>query len=312
MHEFLENIKKNYEYEIDKKILKDQEQFFNFICSGFLKKEDLIGDEFGNVNGIGGKILPSLRINQKDTKYKTKLERLLRKNKDQKSMIELLDSLYQKFENLHFQLLKEYNDELNQEGMFAILKDFMIVEKPSWKKFRTFVYTYIDQQWQKLNSDQEEQKIYDQYLEIIDQAFNDLTPTKEIDPLTMNSKEIKGNEFSTLHLISDYQKFMTFVQENCTDGNWKFFDQIENKNLDHDLKKFNCFIVLANSINFCGMSSYLGGQNVMLVKDGDVTKLNEIFYTSRERKNLNGFLKEVGLSHFLKFSCTPSILACKK
>ena len=312
MHEFLENIKKNYEYEIDKKILKDQEQFFNFICSGFLKKEDLIGDEFGNVNGIGGKILPSLMINQKETKYKTKLERLLRKIKNQKSLIKLLDSLHQKFEGMYFQLLKEYNDELNQEGMFAILKDFMIIEKPSWKKFRTFVYTYIDQQWQKLNTDQEEQKIYDQYLEIIDQAFDDLTPEKEIDPLAINSKEIKGNEFSAWHLISDYQKFMKFVKENYTEDNWKFFDQIENKNLDHDLRKFNCFIVLANSINFCGMSNYRGGQNVMLVKDGDVTKLNEVFYLSRERKNLNNFLKEVGLSHFLKFSGTPSILACKK
>lgn len=311
MHEFLENIKKNYEYEIDKKILKDQEQFFNFICSGFLKKEDLIGDEFGNVNGIGGKILPSLKINQKETKYRTKLERLLRKNKDQKYLIKLLHSLNQKFKEIHFQLLKEYNDELNQEGMFAILKDFMIIEKPSWKNFRTFVYTYIDQQWQKLNADQEEQKIYDQYLEIVNQAFNDLTPEKEIDPLIINSKEIKGNEFTTLHIISDYQKFMKFVKENYTKDNWKFFDQIKTKNLDHDLKKFNCFIVLANDIHFCGMSNYRGGQNVMLIKDGDVIKLNEVFYLSRERKNLNSFLKEVGLSRFLKFSGTPSILACK-
>lgn len=312
MHEFLENIKKNYEYEIDKKILKDQEQFFNFICSGFLKKEDLIGDEFGNVNGIGGRILPSLMINQKDTKYKTKLEKLLRKNKNQKSLIELLDSLNQKFEDTHFQLLKEYNDELNQEGMFAILKDFIIIEKPSWKKFRIFVYTYIDQQWQKLNADQEEQKIYNQYLEIVDQAFDDLTPEKEIDPLSINRKDIKGNEFSAWHLISDYQKFMKFVKENYTEDNWKFFDQIKTKNLDHDLRKFNCFIVLANDEHFCGMSNYRGGQNVMMVKDGDVTKLNEIFYYPRERKNLNSFLKEVGLSHFLKFSGTPSILACKK
>jgi len=312
MHKFIEDIKKNYEYEIDKMILQDQEYFFNFICSGFISRSFLTQHNYQtSLNGIGGMIVPELKKDQKNLSYRTKASKLILKNYEFDPLCELMKKLATKLHGLNFQLLSDhYEDEKDPYG-FVFLNSLIIIDKPSWENFRSFMFSYIDQIWKKLNPDQEDQKRYEKFLKIIDQAFDNLTPSK-LDPLTMNLKEIKGNEFSALHLISDYQKFMKFVKENYTEGNWKFFDQIENKNLDHDLRKFNCFIVLANSINFCGMSNYRGGQNVMLIKDGDVTKLNEVFYLQRERKNLNNFLKEVGLSHFLKFSGTPSILACKK
>ena len=312
MHKFIEDIKKNYEYEINKMILQDQEYFFNFICSGFISRSFLTQHNYQTpLNGIGGVIVPELKKDQKNLSYRTKASKLILKNSEFDPLCELIKKLSTKLNGLSFQLLQDYFDEEKSPFTSIILTSFYIIEKPSWKNFRSFMFSYIDQIWKKIDSSKEDQNRYEKFLSIVNKAFDNLTPS-HIDPLTMNLKEIKGNEFSALHLISDYQKFMKFVKENYTDDNWKFFDQIENKNLDHDLRKFNCFIVLANSINFCGMSNYRGGQNVMLVKDGDVTKLNEVFYLQRERKNLNSFLKEVGIGPFLKHTGTPFILACKK
>ena len=338
MHQFLIKLKERYEHDINNMILEDQVNFYKFACKGFVN-----GSFFSsNLPGIGGKII--VKANGRDiapcTKYRKKIKGLLTHKERAVPIVEFFKKLDEISEALQIFLAEDFSPDkypkfcLDSGTWKGLAKFDLVVDKPDWREFKKFFISFLEQMWEKFASERgfhdmsKYEFMFDKFIDVVDRAFQDLTPSRNFDVLTspINSKTFPTNNSRSFCIVRNYRKFMAFIKKIKEDrniyyykfGETKFDPYRESKlfetpeesytnawdeNIDHCLNKYNCFIG-----DFTGW--FGGDQRIVLIKDGEVEILDgSMYHRSDDVRRTNKFLAQYGLKQFFNYQNVTEFIA---